>query len=721
MPSAQVPSAKSHSGAVAARWAVTKPRGTAYEALVAVAAQLCAAPLAVVTTIDETGAAINATAGFPEGVPARIPGFICHTIARRETIEIVDAQRDERFRTEPVVRGPLGVRAYLGVPLLNNAGLPIGVLSVMDRVPRSFEPSQRGLLAQLASVASCTIEALAATPKQITDKLDLLSTVIETANDAVLMIESTVDAPQIGRITYVNDVALSLFGYEREDLAGKSPSIFYGRDTDRRTVREIASHMRGAQPLRSELTCYRADGSKLLIDFTMTPLRSTIESDRSAVVVLRDVTEARRTQEELRTLWAAVKEADDGVCVYRYSNTEKSWRVVYVNDAMTRMTDFTREELLHDVDLILLSGDRTNRSEMHHFFSEIRAGRSVRAELQLYKRGGDTVWIEFVARPMAASGPPGCIAVARDVTERKQSEERIRLLTSALEQSGDMVTILQLPDRSNELSRIVYVNAAFEHTTGYDRNELLGKTLAPLIHRDENLQRLIEIRNKIDMAERTRVEVRFVRKDGSELWVEAAPQPIVGGKDGMRHLVVGYRDVTMRKKVHEVLSYEAAHDPLTGLYNRRYFDRALEQALKDMRRTSMPHCLALMDLDEFKPVNDVYGHDAGDAMLKAVAQSLSRQIRSGDLLARIGGDEFAVIFHECNLESAARIAEVLLRQVQSCSVDWNGHQLRVGASVGLVPINASFGSVAHLLKAADERCYDAKRAGRNRVSDFSLA
>lgn len=161
-----------------------------------------------------------------------------------------------------------------------------------------------------------------------------------------------------------------------------------------------------------------------------------------------------------------------------------------------------------------------------------------------------------------------------------------------------------------------------------------------------------------------------------------------------------------------------ARDPLTGLPTRREFEERIAIALESAHRDGIGHALCYLDLDRFEIVNDTCGHDAGDALLKELATRLRARLRQGDTLARLGGDEFGVLLERCPPQHARRIAELLRKVVDEFRFTWQDKTFHLGASVGLVPIDRTIGSLSEVLSAADSACYVAKDQGRNRIHVF---
>jgi len=174
-------------------------------------------------------------------------------------------------------------------------------------------------------------------------------------------------------------------------------------------------------------------------------------------------------------------------------------------------------------------------------------------------------------------------------------------------------------------------------------------------------------------------------------------------------------EITERKRVEEALSFQATHDALTLLINRREFERRVARALDTARKRQAEHALCYLDLDHFKVINDTCGHMAGDELLRHLGQLLQASVRKRDTLARLGGDEFAILMEHCTLPQARRVANNLCAAVDGIRFVWKKRLFHIGASIGLVPVTESSESVANILSAADSACYAAKNNGRNRV------
>jgi diguanylate cyclase (GGDEF)-like protein/PAS domain S-box-containing protein len=208
----------------------------------------------------------------------------------------------------------------------------------------------------------------------------------------------------------------------------------------------------------------------------------------------------------------------------------------------------------------------------------------------------------------------------------------------------------------------------------------------------------------------------LVNRRGQELAIQDSAAPIRDRAGNLIGAVIVFHDVSKERRLHRALHYQASHDALTGLINRREFENRLTVAVENARQDAgSRHALLYLDLDQFKLVNDTCGHPAGDQLLKQITGVLQSRVRSGDTLARLGGDEFGILLQSCSLDQALRIAESLRQAIRDFRFIWQDGVLEVGASIGIVEITNDTPTVANVMTAADVACYSAKDLGRNRV------
>ncbi|MBE9527435.1 MAG: EAL domain-containing protein, partial [Proteobacteria bacterium] len=302
--------------------------------------------------------------------------------------------------------------------------------------------------------------------------------------------------------------------------------------------------------------------------------------------------------------------------------------------------------------------------------------------------------------------------MSTDISKRKEIELNLKKLSLAVEQSPNLVVITDIK------GVIEYVNHKLTEFTGYLAEEVIGQL--PSIFKSESTPDLIykELWETIIAGHEWRGVIQNKKKNGETYWAQESIAPVKNDSGEVTHYVAIQEDVTTARALSEKLSYQAEHDPLTGLINRQAFEWRLARVVDTAKQNESVHALCYLDLDQFKIVNDSCSHAAGDELLRQLSKILSKTIRHRDTLGRLGGDEFAVLMEHCSLEQAERTAANILSAVSQFQFGWENKSFRVGVSIGLIPISRHSGSIGDMLKQADIACYAAKDAGRNRVHVF---
>ncbi|MER8463487.1 EAL domain-containing protein [Mesorhizobium sp. M1396] len=271
--------------------------------------------------------------------------------------------------------------------------------------------------------------------------------------------------------------------------------------------------------------------------------------------------------------------------------------------------------------------------------------------------------------------------------------------------------------------RLDYMNAVAERLLACPLGVARGKPIESLFRlvdkdtSDEDIRLIGRLRAGEPRRSSARPQL-LQRPDGSvvPVAVTGAPLLVSGHVVGA---VLAFHDMTREEDYIERLTWQASHDALTGLANRRDFESQLERTIADLADQPRQHALMYLDLDQFKLVNDTCGHAAGDQLLRRISALLTNELRPGDVLARLGGDEFGVLLVDCDADSAADIAERLRAAVQDLHFAWDGRPFNTSVSIGMVQIADAQVTIEETLRAADVACYMAKEKGRNRVQIHS--
>lgn len=319
----------------------------------------------------------------------------------------------------------------------------------------------------------------------------------------------------------------------------------------------------------------------------------------------------------------------------------------------------------------------------------------------------------------------GHVAVALD---RVRFMEARKLAEDALYQEKErlQVTLHAISDAvmsTNAAGELLYINPVAELLTGCALAAAVGRPYRQVFcldDRDASGSSIDPVADVMADAQTHRYpQLTLNQRQGARFLVEAAASPIQDADGEMRGAVLVFRDVTEQRRLSQEIAFQAIHDVLTGLGNRRAFEQALAEAFVDNRHHARSHVVCYLDLDQFKVVNDTCGHTAGDELLRQIAHLFAAVLREDDHLCRIGGDEFGIILTNQGVAEALLAAERLQFSLAGYRFVWRDRSFGVGVSIGMVVLDAHSESVGALLQAADSACYVAKESGRGRIHVYA--
>jgi diguanylate cyclase (GGDEF)-like protein/PAS domain S-box-containing protein len=306
-----------------------------------------------------------------------------------------------------------------------------------------------------------------------------------------------------------------------------------------------------------------------------------------------------------------------------------------------------------------------------------------------------------------------------DITERKKAETRV-----FEEKERAQVTLQSIGDgviTTDANGLIDYLNPTAQGLTGWESRHARGKPIEEIMsivneHTrasvDNPVTRCLKDGRVVALAENS----VLVNKDGVEVPIQDSAAPIRDRIGNVIGAVMVFHDISKESRLFRQLSYQASHDTLTGLINRREFENRLVEALdRTHSNPDQEHALLYLDLDQFKVVNDTFGHTAGDELLRQISELVQANIRSTDTLARLGGDEFGILLERCTEDRAMEVAEAIRMAIESYRFTWQESFTTVRGSLGVVLVNSECDSVASIMSSADVACYSAKDMGRNKT------
>lgn len=370
---------------------------------------------------------------------------------------------------------------------------------------------------------------------------------------------------------------------------------------------------------------------------------------------------------------------------------------------------------------LLHPDDRVDASR--RFNEGLRNGGRIEMDFRIIRADGATRYIRALAEVVADSDgqPTKVIGTQWDTTDHRElaeelfeEKERLRITLHSI---GDAVITTDAD------LRITFMNPIAEALSGWPLTQAEGMDLADVFRIfDDETNQPIASPVEACMASLEPYYLQdgaiLLTKTGTRLHIQDSAAPVRAPDGTVIGAVLIFQDVTRTRMLQKELIYAAHTDSLTGLPNRLAFEQALNALCAETRTKSVRHALCFIDLDRFKIVNDSAGHSAGDALLVDIGLLLTSTLRTGDLVARIGGDEFALLLPDCSQERAREVGEDLVNAIRNFVFHWDGHIYDIGASIGITEIRGPEPNPAELMKEADVACYTAKAAGRGQVSIY---
>ena len=538
--------------------------------------------------------------------------------------------------------------------------------------------------------------------------MERYSVIVEHAPEALCVVQE-------GRAVFLNPKARELLGLNSEEPAG---ALFRELVHPEDLPLIEAGEGQGQDP-RSGSTAVRiigGSGDVRWVRITAVPI--VWDGNEAVLYSFSDCTQQRRLEEDLRSseerYRTAIENASDGVAMVRGDLH------IYVNQRFLDIFGYERlEEVIGKSISMMIHPD--DRQRVMEFNLRRQRGEPVpsRYEFKGIRENGAPIYVEVSATRTSYRGEPVSLVYVRDVTERKWMEE-------ALQRSRDFYLTLfeEFPTMIWRLGvdgQCDYLNKAWLDFTGRSLQEEKGEGWLQILH-PEDLSNFRELLTQaLSKQEPFSAELRARRKDGAWRWILKIGRPFSGLDGEFAGYIGASFDITERKEHEEELRMRATQDPLTALPNRRLLEDRLQVALAQASRKNLRVGVILMDLDNFKQVNDRLGHLAGDELLVELAGRLRGLVRGGDTLARLGGDEFVVVIPEiCRARHAQKVAKRILEAARD-PFRIHGEGVRVTSSLGVALFPDHGGCAEVLLERADQALYQAKEKGRDRVVLFKAA
>jgi diguanylate cyclase (GGDEF)-like protein/PAS domain S-box-containing protein len=561
------------------------------------------------------------------------------------------------------------------------------------------------------------------------------------------------------RVLYVNPACEALSGYSAGELLGESSWDLVVPAELRSWLRDRAeARLRGEPvPDRYETRILTKDGRERWIDLTAAVIMLD-DGEPAALATAIDITERKRAELALRDAEERLRAIVEGTSsttgtdflrsLVRHLAVALGMEYAFVSEvadeAMTRMRLLAlwektgyRDPFEYDLagtpcehvvgkERLCIPSAVGRLYPEDHWIAETRAESYI--AVPLFDRGGQALGHMAVMSTQPLAGDFPAMSILKIFAARAAAEIERKLAEEALAKEKELaqVTLASIGDgviRTDSAGMIDYLNPVAERLTGWNAAEACGQPVTSIFKViDEASGKPLPNAVERCLAEGRVIEHAgyslLVRRDGRDFAIRDSVAPLQNRQGRTTGSVLVFKDVTQLRGMEREMIYLARHDPLTGLINRREFEKRLQHCLDTAFEDGRQHALFYLDLDEFKVVNDTCGHLAGDEMLKQVTSLLRSLVRKSDTLARLGGDEFGVLLEDATLDGARDLGERLRTAVRQYRFGWQERIFEIGVSIGLVPITAVSGDIARVLSAADAACYVAKEGGRNRMHEY---
>lgn len=641
----------------------------------------------------------------------RLAGSPCQDVVKSKRYCAVAAGVAERFPEDGAL-AQMGAQSYAGVPLTDSAGDVIGLMAVIAQRPLNDDALPRWLLGLLADrmAAELELQRAGAALDQHSESLRALTESVEERFEIVTRIAPVgifrTDAA--GRCVYTNARWREISGLDTELARGDGwTATIHPEDREAVLARWHAS-VSAAEPFHMEFRFVHPDGSVRWV-YGQAATERGARGTAGYVGTITDITELRRAEERVALQASLLDQVHSAVIA-----TDTQMRIVYWNRHAETLYQWRTEEVtgkpIYEVTVPQISHSRAEA-----ILGEVADAGHWEGEYDVRRKDGSSfpAQVALTALRSPSGELQGYVGVSIDVSERRAEQaERIKL-SRAIEQTTDSVIV------TDAKGVIEYVNRAFEMVTEYTRSEALGATPRLIKsggHDRAFYRRMWKCISKGDAF----VDTLINRKKNGEIYYEEKSiTPLTDEAGRITHFVSTGRDISERIRAERTLSHLAYYDSLTDLPNRRLLSDRLRQGMIEARRHGRLLAVIFLDLDRFKDINDTLGHDAGDALLKAVGQRLTETLREDDTVARMSGDEFVLLL--ADVASTDDVTAVT-RKIQGCfdiPMSFAGHELFVTPSMGVTIYPQDESSPEDLLKHADAAMYHAKARGRGSFHFYS--
>ncbi len=559
------------------------------------------------------------------------------------------------------------------------------------------------------------VEAVSGVGRDITERIRKEKELQELKDEYELIWNSTTDAifliAQDGTIFKTNQAFQNILGWTGNDI---QKHMFYTKqdENDKPNQDIILEQLRkGNHIINDETQRVTVDG--IVLDL-LASYRAINKGNLLAVGMYKDITKQKNVQTKLKEseerYRKLVEHSHEAIVVH------SEGQIVYANEGALRLVNAkSKDEVVGKYMMAFVHPD-----DREFVLNRIRLVEQTGTTLELTEEklltvDGETINAEISSMLINFNEKRAFQVIIRDITARKKIEQTLRESEAKYRlialNSHDLIKLLNIE------GVITYASPSHKKLLGYEPEELIGKTFYDTVHLEDISYLQRKFKESLKSKSYCKVEFRQKVKDGKYTWVESFGTPILDENGMVQELTIASRDISKRKQYEEKLKNLAFRDSLTGLYNRRIFTELMENTLKEAKRHKRSFAVMYLDMDNFKSINDSYGHEVGDDLLIQFAERLKGVTKESDILARMGGDEFTILLSDDdNLNDVIEVAERIHKALQP-AYKIRGHILNTTSSIGIAMYPDHGLKAKELVRNADIALYKAKES-RNSFSIY---
>jgi diguanylate cyclase (GGDEF)-like protein/PAS domain S-box-containing protein len=533
-----------------------------------------------------------------------------------------------------------------------------------------------------------------------------LQTTLRSIGDGVIATDAN------GNIEFMNSTAERLIGYKEEEVLGKKIDEVFNiinEDTKEKAEVPIEKVLKTGNTtgLANHTALISKNGEIISIADSASPIKDSQGNIIGTVMVFRDISDKRKYEKLLKQYEFIVESSEEGIGTFDFNGIIQTW-----NKGCEKIYGYKAEEIIGNSIYMVIPD--FEREKIKNILERLLKGEDVKSYegIRVRKDGKlINVLVSIAALKDELGRYIGISFISHDITENKKAEQILRRYKLLFDDINDIILFAKYED-----GKIIEVNKAAIKAYGYEMEELLKMDIFELCDCEkEELTQLLDVGDESGVL----LNLQHKRKDGSKFYVEANVAKVEFENEKLIMMII--RDITERKLTQDRLEHLGTHDILTGLYNRNFFEEKMTFIEKN---NVIPTGIIICDVDGLKLVNDTMGHKAGDMLLKTAADVLGKCFRGQDIIARIGGDEFAIILPNASIEVVEKAVDRIRKMVENSKFAFEKENIPLSMSIGYAVKNNSFKKIEEVFKEADNNMYREKlfhkRSSYRKVLDSIL-